>query len=98
VKVRWTDKSRRHLRAIHDYIAADSPKYAARTLDRITRKGDSLKQFPWSGHVVPEYELETIRQVLEGNYRIIYRVTASVVEILAVIHAARQMPPLDAME
>jgi plasmid stabilization system protein ParE len=98
VKVRWTDKSRRHLRAIHDYIAADSPKYASRTLDRITRKGDGLKRFPLSGRVVPEYEMETIRQVLEGNYRIIYRVDVNAVVILAVIHAARRMPPLDAME
>ncbi len=98
MKVRWTDKARRHLRAIHDYIATDSFKYAARMVDRITRKGEGLKRFPLSGHVVPEYEVDHIRQVLEGNYRIIYRVKPDVLEILAVIHAARQMPPLDALD
>lgn len=98
MKVRWTDKARRHLRAIHDYIATDSPKYATRTVDRITRKGERLKRFPLLGHVVPEYEVESVRQVLEGNYRIIYRVRPDSVQILAVIHAARQMPPLDVLD
>ena len=40
MKVRWTDKARRHLRAIRDYIATDSPQYAARMVDRITRNGE----------------------------------------------------------
>jgi hypothetical protein len=30
-----------------------------------------------------------------GNYRVIYRLRADVIEILAVIHAARQSPDLD---
>ncbi len=98
MKVRWTDKARRQLRAVRDYIATDSPRYATRTVDRITRKGEGLKRFPLSGHVVPEYDVETIRQILEGNYRIIYRVKPDSLEIVAVIHAARQMPPLDALD
>ena len=71
---------------------------ANRTVDRITRKGDGLKRFPMSGHTVPEYQDPIIRQVLEGNYRIIYRVGEEGIEILAVIHAARQMPPRDTLE
>jgi len=98
MNVRWTDKARQHLRAIRDYIASDSPKYANRTIDRITRKGDGLKRFPLSGHTVAEFQDPTIRQVLEGNYRIIYRVGEEGIEILAVIHAARQMPPRDTLE
>jgi toxin ParE1/3/4 len=94
----WTDKARRHLRAIHDYIAADSPKYATRTIDKITRKGEGLARFPMSGHVVPEYDDESIRQVLEGTYRIVYRVRPEAVEIVSVIHAARGMPPVEALD
>jgi toxin ParE1/3/4 len=51
-----------------------------------------------SGHAVPEYQDPAIRQVLEGNYRIIYRVGEEGVEILAVIHAARQLPPRETLE
>lgn len=98
MNVRWTDKAKEHLKGIRDYIASDSPKYANRMVDRLTRKGDSLRRFPMSGHTVPEYDDPAIRQVLEGSYRIIYRIAESGVEILAVLHAARQMPSRDAIE
>jgi plasmid stabilization system protein ParE len=85
------------LRAIHDYIAADSPRSASRLVDRITRKTESLARFPLIGHAVPEYDSETVRQVLEGNYRIIHRVTPNCVEVIAVIHGARELPSLDSL-
>jgi plasmid stabilization system protein ParE len=102
VKVVWTDRARRHLRAIHDYIAEDSPRYATRTVDRITRKAETLAQHPMSGHVVPEYEVPgnenlAVRQILEGNYRIIHRVCPDRIEVLTVIHGARELPPLESL-
>ena len=101
MKVFWTDRARRHLRAIHDYIAADSPHNATRIVDRITRKSELLGQSPLLGHVVPEYESKLnepiVRQILEGNYRIIHRVLPHRVEVLAVIHGARELPPLDSL-
>src|SRR5262245_13274908 len=95
MKVVWTDRARRHLRAIHDYIAEDSPQNATRMVDRITRKSESLARLPLSGHIVPEYENQTVRQILEGNYRIIHRVKPDRVEVIAVIHGARELPPPD---
>jgi toxin ParE1/3/4 len=102
VRVAWTERARRHLRAIHDYIAEDSPRYATRMVDRITRKSERLARFPLSGHVVPEFEgeagSEALRQVLEGSYRIICRVSPDRVEALAVIHGARLLPPRESLE
>ena len=89
--------ARRHLRAIHDYIAADSPRNATRMVDRITRKSELLRRSPTLGQVVPEYEIESVRQILEGSYRIIHRVRPDRVEVLAVIHGARELPPLDSL-
>jgi toxin ParE1/3/4 len=98
MRVRWTDKAKQHLRGIHDYIAHDSPKYAGRMIDRITRKGDTLGRFPMSGHAVPEYDDASIRQLVEGSYRIIYRVGDGGIEVLAVLHAARLLPLRDAID
>jgi plasmid stabilization system protein ParE len=50
---------------------------------------DRLAMFAYSGEVVPELGIESIRQVLHGNYRLIYRVRAELVEVLTVWHAAR---------
>jgi toxin ParE1/3/4 len=98
LKVAWTYRARAHLRAIHDYVAADSPRSATRLVDRITRKSESLARFPLIGHTIPEYESESIRQVLEGNYRIIHRIKPDRVEVIAVIHGARELPSLDSLE
>ena len=38
MNVRWTATARAHLAAIHAYIAQDSPEYANRTVDRLTRR------------------------------------------------------------
>jgi len=45
--------------------------------------------------MVPEYELDDIREVIEGRYRIIYLIESTQVQVLAVIHGAReQLKPL----
>jgi len=90
--VHWTQNALRHLRAIHDYIAQNSVRYAQRMVDQITRRSEELEQFPQLGSVVPEYEEESIREIAETPYRIIYRVENDRVTILAVVHGARQLP------
>jgi plasmid stabilization system protein ParE len=82
----------RHLRAIHEYIAQDSPRYAQAMVDRITRRTESLVQFPLMGAVVAEYHDPSIREVLEQPYRIIYRASDKAIDILAVFHGARLLP------
>jgi len=89
VNVRWTETAAAHLDAIRRYIAHDSPEYARRMVDRITRRSAQIAAFPLSGHRVPEYELDQIRQVIEGAYRIVYHVKADGIDVLAVIHSAQ---------
>ena len=95
MKVYWADTALEHLRAIHTYIARNSPQYALRVVDRLTRRSQQIADFPLSGRVVPEFEHGQIREVLEGPYRIIYYIKPDQVDVLAVIHAAQQIPPSD---
>ncbi len=92
MNVFWTNAAFDHLLALRDYLARTSPAFAERTLDRITRRGDQIGQFPHSGRVVPEYGREAVREVIERPYRIIYRLTETRVEVLAVLHGARPLP------
>ena len=91
MKVYWTDQARNHLHAIHDYIALTSPDYARNTVDRLTRRSEQIGAFPHSGRIVPEFDIDPVREVLEGSYRIIYAVRAERVDILAIIHGARKV-------
>jgi addiction module RelE/StbE family toxin len=88
MKVHWTDTAQEHLAAIHAYIAQDSPEYATRMVDRLTRRSQQIAGFPLSGRRVPEYDIEQIREVIEGAYRIIYHIRPDQIDVLAVIHAA----------
>ena len=72
MNVEWTDTALRHLDAIHGYIAQNSPAYAKRMVDRLTRRSQQIAESPLSGRMVPEYGTSQIREVVEGAYRIIY--------------------------
>ena len=91
--VGWTLNARRELRAIHDYIAQNSHAYAWGMVDRITRRTKRLARFPRLGAVVAEYDDESIRELVEHPYRIVYRIQANRVVILSVVHSSRLLPP-----
>ncbi len=86
--VRWTAAASDHLDAIFNYIARDSSGYAKRIVDRLTRRSLQISEHPFSGRKVPEYDSETVREVIEGSYRIIYRIGEDRVDVLAVLHGA----------
>jgi plasmid stabilization system protein ParE len=90
VRIVWTELSVFELKDIYDYIAIDSKRYAKNQVDRIKAKTLVLKTMPESGRIVPELENNGIRELIEGNYRIVYRIkTKNYVEILTVHHTSR---------
>lgn len=91
MKVCWTETAEKHLDAIYAYIAQDSTTYALRTVDRITRKSQQIGIFPLSGRRVPEYDIDQIREVFVGPYRVIYHVKPDQIDVIAVIHGAMEV-------
>ncbi|MGH9900162.1 MAG: type II toxin-antitoxin system RelE/ParE family toxin [Pyrinomonadaceae bacterium] len=98
MKVLWTDAAVVQLQSIHDYVKKTSPDYAGWVVNRLTKRSVQLGTFPFSGPIVPEYEINEVRQVIEGSYRIIYLIKEDEeqVEVLAVIHSSRE--PLKPLE
>ncbi len=95
MKVVWTEVAVGHLQAIHEYMAQTSPAYAQRVVDKLTRRSQQISAFPFSGRVVPEYELDDVRQIIESAYRIIYLIKDEQIEILSVLHTSRdELKPL----
>ncbi len=91
MKVHWTETAEGHLDAIYAYTAQDSSHYAMRMVDRLTRRSQQIADFPFSGRKVPEYEMDQIREVIEGPYRIIYHIKPDQIEVLAVIHGSQDI-------
>jgi toxin ParE1/3/4 len=90
VRIVWTDLSVSDLKDIVDYISEDSTRYASLMANRIYKKVQILVSNPSLGRIVPEINDNTVRELIEGNYRIIYRIkTENQIDILRVYHSAR---------
>ncbi len=90
VKIVWTELSISDLKEIFDYIAEDSTRYASITANKIYQRVQPIIENPYIGRMVPEFSKKSIREIIDGNYRIIYLVKSkSQVDILRVYHTAR---------
>ena len=90
--VEWSEQATAQLQAIRDYLARSSPGYAQALAERIIQRTETLSDFPLLGAEVVEYGDESLRELIEHPYRLLYRVRAEQVQIVAVIHAARRLP------
>ncbi len=90
VKIVWTELSILDLKETFDYIADDSVRYANLTTNKIFRRAQDLELNPYLGRVVPEFNEKLVRELIEGSYRIIYRIKKdNQVDVLRIYHSAR---------
>jgi toxin ParE1/3/4 len=75
---------------IADFISKDSERYAQIQVNRFFETTRILETNPEVGRIVPELSNHVIREIILGNYRIIYRiVTTDLIDILTVHHSKR---------
>ncbi len=78
------------MKEIQEYISdKDSCLKANQLIEKLIEKGNSLSEFHNRGRIVPELGLEYIRELVEKNYRIVYRVKPNKIQILSVFEAHR---------
>jgi toxin ParE1/3/4 len=95
MRVVWTEQAFLRLAEIEDFISIDNPPAAIRLIARLMEKAEALVEFPQMGRQVPEAPGSNLRELIEGNYRIVYRVQHRVVEIITVFEAHRLLPDDD---
>jgi toxin ParE1/3/4 len=93
VEIRWTRQASDDLEAITEFIANDSEVYAQLFAIDVLDAIDRLVDFPESGRIVPEADNPIIREVIFGNYRIVYRFRKETIEVLTLCHGARLLDP-----
>jgi len=74
VKVVWTTSALEDLDNIGEYIGKDSLKYAIITVEELFESVDILEEHPRAGPVVPEFNNDSLRQLIRKGYRIVYRI------------------------
>ena len=77
--------------SIHDFIANESPFYAQKTIEEFFIRVKVLAKYPEIGREVPEKIRKDIRELIQGNYRIIDKVKRKSIFIVRVHHSARNL-------
>ena len=93
-KVLWAKSARRDLESIVAWLAERSPQAALSTLDRLEARAKSLVTLADRGRIVPELgrlQIQQYRELVVPPHRLIYRIRASSVLVLAVVDARRSL-------
>ena len=87
----WSPSALECIDKIAEYIAVDSVFYAKIFVRKVFNFGEQIVLFPESGRIVPEYEDKNLREIIYGNYRIVYRLDNEVINVLAVSNSAQML-------
>jgi toxin ParE1/3/4 len=93
VEVKWTLQASQDLESIAEFISKDSEQRARLFVADIFQAVDRIAGFPESGRVVPEIGDAMIREILLGNFRLVYRIKRSTIDLLTIYHGARLLDP-----
>ncbi|MEE9408883.1 MAG: type II toxin-antitoxin system RelE/ParE family toxin [Polaribacter sp.] len=92
VQINWTYLSKNDLKDIAEYISKDSKVYAKLQITRIRKRAQILKTQLYSGKIVDEFQSENFRELIEGNYRIIYKIVSNTkIDIITIHHSSRNL-------
>lgn len=93
-RVIWTEPALGDLDAGAEFIARDSPRYAAAFVRRIRDASRTLASMAERGRRVRETRDHSLRELLVGSYRLIYEVAGADVYVLALVHGSRDLEKL----
>jgi plasmid stabilization system protein ParE len=90
VEIIWTDFAIEDIHNIAEFIASDSERYAKIQVTRFFDYCEILKTQPLAGRIVPEIGDKLICELIQGNYRIIYKIISKTeIHILTIHHSRR---------
>jgi plasmid stabilization system protein ParE len=89
-KVNWTVAAWNDLQETAEFIAKDSPFYAAAFVREVRDAARTLSRLARRGRIVQEFGNSSIREIVVRNHRMIYKISRGRVDIIAFIHCARE--------
>lgn len=92
-RVRLTEPATQDLEEIYDYIALDNIEAAERLKERLQKRWRAAAENPGIGRKRDEWR-QNLRSVREGNYLILYHQIEDGIEIVRVVHGARDIEAL----
>jgi len=94
MRVVITDAARADLIEIGEFIRPHNPKRAESFVDELLDRCEALADMPRAFPLVPRYEHYGIRRYVYRDYLIFYRVLENLVEVIHILHGARDYEAL----
>ncbi len=92
IEITLTETAYLDLEDIENYVSQSSARIGREFINKIFKKIDLLYEHPRIGKKVMEFNDDRIRELLQGKYRIVYRiVSVELIEVLRIIHGSRMM-------
>ena len=92
MRIIWAPLAVDRAAEIAEYIAQDKPSAAEKWINTVFSKVEQLKSAPEIGGIVPEINNRQFRELIYGNYRIIYRIEKKQISILTIRHGKQILP------
>jgi plasmid stabilization system protein ParE len=86
-------EARDDLRALRASRAEWSAESANQLVFSLLRRLGQIREFPRSGRVIPEFQIQNLREVLEQGYRLLFEVFPDRVEVFGVISSRQELRP-----
>jgi plasmid stabilization system protein ParE len=89
----WQPEAVADIEIIVGSRAVWSEDSALRLADAIIARADQIADFPRSGRMIPEFQMEHLREVLEQGFRILYEVFPDRIEVFGVVSSRQDVFP-----
>jgi len=95
--VHWSEQAERDVREIVEHMSREAPMAAFDLAAALERRAATLVSLPTRGRVVPElarFQIRTYRELIEGPYRILYRIDGRSLHVVTVVDSRRDLATL----
>lgn len=89
-KVIWTEKCLQRIEEICEYIELDSISGSNKFANKIFSKEELIRNNSRIGKIVLDYGIEEYRQIIVGNYRLVYRIDEISIQMITVRHCKQE--------
>lgn len=92
MEIIFTDRFLSRLEEYTDYIALDHVQTALKWANGVFDYCEQLRSQPESGRVVPEFGRPEIRELIHGEYRLVYEIKTKRINMLTIWHTSQMLP------
>jgi len=87
-----TDRFLTRVEECTDYIALDHIPTAIKWAEGVFEHCQKLSDQPESERIVPEFRRPEIRELIHGNYRLVYELKTNQIDMLTIWHTRQMLP------